>query len=203
METYQVFKKEEKFEAVNMDKFTARDDVNEYLSNGFRSLGNVEASSIEKAIAVARVDLVELEESDSKEDAILTERSTSKFEVLVGKVTSYNAIASGQVQFELDSKKVVIELHLKDSWVLNHQDEVVVIGEMEQFTGKFRAHAYKNISKGVKGGGYVGGIFGWLLIILGLCLGLYILPLVLIPIGIRLIAKGKDFSRAYETFIGY
>ncbi|EHI9302748.1 hypothetical protein J9097_004401 [Vibrio vulnificus] len=51
MDNYQLFKNASRIEAVNMNQFTARDDVQDLLADGFMSLGFVMASSQEDAIS--------------------------------------------------------------------------------------------------------------------------------------------------------
>ncbi|HFQ5018332.1 TPA: hypothetical protein ACGUP9_004422 [Vibrio vulnificus] len=51
MDNYQLFKNASRIEAVNMNQFTARDDVQDLLAGGFISLGFVMASSQEDAIS--------------------------------------------------------------------------------------------------------------------------------------------------------
>lgn len=65
MNNYQLFKGNKEIKAVNMDKFTAQDDVNEYLGKGLVSLGYVRADSSEQAIA--RIDFVSQRQCVSSE----------------------------------------------------------------------------------------------------------------------------------------
>lgn len=72
-------------------------------------------------------------------------------EKLIGKVVRYKSITKRSVQLELTGSKHIIELTISDPWVIDRNDEVIVVGEKDPKTGKFIGYAYKNESKGVFG----------------------------------------------------
>ena len=72
-------------------------------------------------------------------------------EKLSGKIKSYTAITQNNVQIELNGLNQIIEITTDEPWVINKGDNIVVAGENNKNTGKFRALAYKNITKKVVG----------------------------------------------------
>ena len=91
---------------------------------------------------------------------------------------------------------------MSDAWVINRQDEVIVIGERDQKSGKFIAYAYKNMSKGVFGKFNASVAAGWLFVIAGLFFFWAIFPLFThVPIGLKQIALGKKVDKAFKMLI--
>ena len=96
-----------------------------------------------------------------------------------GIVTSFKAVTKNRVQIELCDFNGLIELFIDQSWVIRKGDKIVVSGLFDE-TGKYVAHAYKNISINIKGwreppqlSGYSGGVLGGALfgiVGIGLCM---------------------------------
>ena len=119
-------------------------------------------------------------------------------EKLVGRVSCYKAVTKTKVQFEFESKNLVVELQVSDAWVINRQDEVIVVGERDPKSGKFIAYAYKNMSKGVFGKFNANVAVGWIFVIAGLFFFWAIFPLFThVPVGLKQIALGKKVNDAF------
>lgn len=91
MNNYQLFKSEDKVEAVNMDKFTASDDVSELLARHYVSVGFVHAASSEEAISnIGEVSSETLVVEKSKPDGqnVLEYESKYKTAQLVSTIVS-------------------------------------------------------------------------------------------------------------------
>ena len=118
---------------------------------------------------------------------------------LIGKVSSYKAVTKNKVQFELENQSLVIELEVSDPWVINHHDEVVVVGERDSQSGKFIAYAYSNNTKGVFGKYDAKVALGWMCVIFGLSFFWAIFPLFIqVPMGVKMISLGKKVNEAFQ-----
>lgn len=118
-------------------------------------------------------------------------------EVLEGNVRSYKAIKRNHVQFELRNVNRVIELSISEPWVINRGDDVAVVGELDEKTGKFIGYAYRNRTKGVFGRVNGSIVIGYLFVIASLLFFWAIFPLFLhLRIGLALISNSKKFDEA-------
>lgn len=118
-------------------------------------------------------------------------------EKLEGTVTSFKAVTTQRVQFELKGVRKVIELTVSEPWVINRDDEIVVAGEEDEKTGKFIGYAYRNVTKGVFGKFDPGVVDGYVLVVAGLFFCWAIFPLFThVPAGFRAIALGKKVNQA-------
>lgn len=67
-----------------------------------------------------------------------------------GKVKSYKAITKNSVQIELHDIPNIFELYIDQSWVIDRDDKVILVGHRVE-TGKYYCCAYSNLSKNIKG----------------------------------------------------
>ncbi len=120
-------------------------------------------------------------------------------EKLIGKVVRYKSITKRSVQLELTGSKHIIELTISDPWVIDRNDEVIVVGEKDPKTGKFIGYAYKNESKGVFGKFDARVGTGIVFIIAGLLFFWAIFPLFThVLAGIKAIALGSKVNNAFS-----
>ncbi|WP_084461409.1 hypothetical protein [Curvibacter gracilis] len=118
-------------------------------------------------------------------------------EVIEGNVKSYKAIKRNHVQFELRNVNRIIELSISEPWVINRGDDVAVVGELDDETGKFIGYAYRNRTKNVFGRANGSIVIGYLFVIASLLFFWAIFPLFLhLRIGLALISTSKKFDEA-------
>lgn len=118
-------------------------------------------------------------------------------EKIEGTVRSYNAITKTNVQFEFREINRVIELTLSEPWVMRRGDHIVVVGELDETTGKFIAYAYRNHSKMIFGRQKGAVVVGYLFVIASLLFCWAIFPLFLhLRIGLALISSAKKLDEA-------
>ncbi len=110
---------------------------------------------------------------------------------------SQNNISTSHVAvFELEG--FMVELKLPDSIVINEGDEVKVAGKIKR--GLFKGLAYQNVTKQVLGKGpavlymFLGVIFA----IVGLCTIIFGIGAAFLAIGIYLVYKSRQYSKAYR-----
>lgn len=116
-----------------------------------------------------------------------------------GKVHSYKALTVRRVEFRVHGHRNLIELNLDRPWVMRDGDYVVVSGEGDGETGRFRGYAYCNLSREVFGKSDNGWAEAWRYILTGLLFSWAIFPLFThLPEGVRWLVFGRKVERAAE-----
>ncbi|MEH0689237.1 hypothetical protein H4F17_09205 [Vibrio cholerae] len=87
MTNYQIFKKENSVKAIDADKFTARDDINDAISEGYSSLGFFEANSEDEAIELYNQSLSNSGSPQIRKEIKVTENSESNIDTEIPRVS--------------------------------------------------------------------------------------------------------------------
>jgi len=114
-----------------------------------------------------------------------------------GTVQTYRAIDVRSVQFEIQGANNVIDLNLEQPWVLRNGDYVVVAGEDDGRSGKFKGYAYRNDTRHIFGKSDPGLLDGYRYILMGLFFFWAIFPVFIhIPAGLRRLELGRRIDQA-------
>ena len=114
-----------------------------------------------------------------------------------GTVQTYRAIDVRNVQFEIQGANNVIDLNLGQPWVLRNGDYVVVAGEDNGRSGKFKGYAYRNDTRHTCGKSDPGLMDGYRYILMGLFFFWAIFPVFIhIPAGLRRLEFGRKIDQA-------
>ncbi|MCP4390005.1 MAG: hypothetical protein GY802_17055, partial [Gammaproteobacteria bacterium] len=114
-----------------------------------------------------------------------------------GIVRSYRAIDVRHVRFEIQGANNVIDLNVKQPWILKDGDYVIVAGEDNGRSGEFNGYAYRNDTKETCGKRDPGLLDGYRYIVMGLLFSWAIFPVFIhIPAGLRRLAFGRKIDQA-------
>jgi len=120
------------------------------------------------------------------------------YKKLSGNVHRTSKLTQRKMQIELLGINKVIELEVDDPLVINVGDEIAVVG-FNAKSGKFKACAYNNATKGVTGESETTISRGILIIIGGLLTFWKIYPIFTdIPLGIKDIALNYNQKKAMK-----
>ena len=114
-----------------------------------------------------------------------------------GTVQTYRAIDVRNVQFEIQGTNNVIDLNLGQPWVLKNGDYVVVAGEDNGRSGRFKGYAYRNDTRRIFGKSDPGLLDGYRYILMGLFFFWAIFPVFIhLPAGLRRLKFGRKIDQA-------
>lgn len=114
-----------------------------------------------------------------------------------GIVQKYRAIDVRNVQLEIQGTNNVIDLNVRQPWILKNGDYVVVAGEDDGRSGKFYGYAYRNDTMETFGKSDPGLLLGYRYILMGLLFCWAIFPVFThIPAGLRRLQFGRKIDQA-------
>ena len=114
-----------------------------------------------------------------------------------GKVTHYHPIGVRRVRFGVQGDEREIDLNIEQPWVLRFGDHVVVVGEDDGRSGRFKAYAYRNDTREVFGKHDAGLWDAYLQVLAGIVFCWVVFPLfTYLPVGLRRLAEGRKVDQA-------